>query len=166
MNLLDGKEQQRVLQETMGNEKKRNLLPGQAFYIAATIFLALGILAVIAAKFVNITISFHYPCVLKEVFHIYCPGCGGTRAVNELLHLHIVQSFLANPIVLYMAGIFLYYYIGTTLAVWCQGRRRFFRGGKWIWVVGIIVFVANVVLRNYLAMVYGIDYLGDIAKYW
>ena len=145
---------------------RKKLLPGQGLYITATILLVIAILLVLLLHICPVKITFHYPCLLKEIFHIYCPGCGGTRAINELMHFHFLKSFLSNPIVIYLAGIYLYYYIGTTLAILYKGRRIFFHAGNWMWIMGLIIIVLNTILRNYLAIKYGIDYLGDIAQYW
>lgn len=49
-------------------------------------------------------------CVLLEKYQIYCPGCGGTRAIKELLRRHFIKSFWYHPFVLYavlISGVFL-----------------------------------------------------------
>lgn len=40
-------------------------------------------------------------CVLLEKYQIYCPGCGGTRAIKALLQGEFIKSFWYHPIVLY-----------------------------------------------------------------
>lgn len=39
-------------------------------------------------------------CYCLRKFHIYCPGCGGTRALHALLHLDILQSLKYNPFII------------------------------------------------------------------
>ncbi|MBQ6855594.1 MAG: DUF2752 domain-containing protein, partial [Lachnospiraceae bacterium] len=34
------------------------------------------------------------PCMFRMLTGLYCPGCGGTRAVKALLTGHPIQSFL------------------------------------------------------------------------
>ncbi len=34
------------------------------------------------------------PCMMQKLTGLYCPGCGGTRAVRALLAGHPLQSFL------------------------------------------------------------------------
>ncbi len=37
-------------------------------------------------------------CVLYQSTGLYCPGCGGTRAVDALLHGHVGRALASNPI--------------------------------------------------------------------
>lgn len=43
-------------------------------------------------KFLDLIIS--QGCSFKTKFHIYCPGCGGTRALKALLQFHPIKSFV------------------------------------------------------------------------
>lgn len=45
-------------------------------------------------------------CRFSQTFHLYCPGCGGTRSVKHLLHFDLIRSFLSHPVPIY-AGIIL-----------------------------------------------------------
>lgn len=36
-------------------------------------------------------------CLFKRIYHIPCPACGSTRAVVELCHGNVRESFLLNP---------------------------------------------------------------------
>lgn len=46
---------------------------------------------------------FKMPCLFQQMTGLYCPGCGGTRAVRALLAGHPFLSFLYHPVVPYMA---------------------------------------------------------------
>ncbi len=46
--------------------------------------------------FLLLWIYFSLPCVYFKFFHIYCPGCGMTRAYIALLHLQIGKAFKYN----------------------------------------------------------------------
>ena len=48
---------------------------------------------------------FQMPCLFQMMTGLYCPGCGGTRAVRALLSGHPVLSFLYHPVVPYMASV-------------------------------------------------------------
>ena len=41
---------------------------------------------------------FRMPCLFQMMTGLYCPGCGGTRAVRALLSGHPVLSFLYHPV--------------------------------------------------------------------
>lgn len=106
------------------------------------------------------------PCGLKSFFHLYCPGCGGTHALEELLQLHPIQSFLYNPLVLYMAGCLLYYYVKFAVMLIKQHGNAFFTirlSFLWGFLILMIVFC---VIRNLLLVCCKIDYPGELAQYW
>ena len=54
-------------------------------------------------------------CFFYSNYHIYCPGCGGTRAIQFLLEGDILKSLQYHPIVLYSVIIYLYYMIAYTI---------------------------------------------------
>jgi hypothetical protein len=53
---------------------------------------------------------FDYHCIFKALFHIPCPGCGLTRAFQELLQFNFIgalsYNLLAIPLILYFVGLF------------------------------------------------------------
>lgn len=106
------------------------------------------------------------PCMPLSLLHIYCPGCGGTRALKAMLDLKFIQAFLCNPFIIYCFIMFLYYYIGTSISILTKGKIRIFKFSFWIIYLGIGIFIVNCILRNVLAIAYGFDYLGDIWMYW
>ncbi|KWT92861.1 DUF2752 domain-containing protein [Candidatus Magnetominusculus xianensis] len=43
--------------------------------------------------------SWFYPkCLFYRLTGLYCPGCGSTRAVHQLLHGNIAAAFKLNPL--------------------------------------------------------------------
>ena len=60
-----------------------------------------AIVAVIAAiifVFVPTRIGIFPPCPLHEYTGLWCPGCGSTRALHQLLHGHLLMAFRFNPL--------------------------------------------------------------------
>lgn len=56
-----------------------------------------------------------YPiCPFYAFTHLLCPGCGGTRALYQLLHLHLSQALRLNALVTIAAPVvlawFFYWY--------------------------------------------------------
>ena len=107
-------------------------------------------------------IPFSY-CGFHDILHLYCPGCGGTRAIDVLFSFRFMDSFLDNPIVLYVAGVGIYYYIAAfyTFVIKRDGKIYYKLPLCLLWIaLGIVI--GFFVLRNVLLIVWKIDYLGDL----
>jgi hypothetical protein len=46
-------------------------------------------------------------CVVKEIFGVPCPACGGTRAILAMAHLSFTDSFTWNPCIWFAAFTFI-----------------------------------------------------------
>lgn len=101
-----------------------------------------------------------YPCLFRAVTKIYCPGCGGTRAVYLLLTGHPVLSFLYHPIVLYT--VFACVYIGARFAIDALippvGRKPFCLTPVWLWVA-LAILLVNWGVKNFFLLALHIDLL-------
>lgn len=88
------------------------------------------------------------PCPLHALTGIYCPGCGSTRALHELLHGNLraaagfnVATLFALPFVLYSGVSYVFFAL--------RGRRlpAFDLPGPAIYALGALL-VVFAVLRN------------------
>ncbi len=52
--------------------------------------------------------EFSFPCAFLNLFGLYCPGCGGTRALGALLEFNLVKAFLLYPPLIITVGFILY----------------------------------------------------------
>ena len=96
------------------------------------------------------------PCVLSTYLRIYCPGCGGTRAVDALLHGHVLESVWYHPIVMYTVVIFGGFMLTQSLE---RLRVRHIKGMKyhdWHLYGALVVLVCNFLVKNLLRWVWGI----------
>jgi len=75
------------------------------FGLAALAAIAAAVLLYVFTG-INLLFDFKNPCLFYELTGLYCPGCGGTRAVRALVRGDIWQSFINYPVVLYMLVIF------------------------------------------------------------
>ncbi|NUN93831.1 MAG: DUF2752 domain-containing protein [Verrucomicrobiae bacterium] len=82
---------------------------------------------------------FFPPCPFHALTGWYCPGCGSTRALHQLLHGHLVAACRFNPLTVCVLPA-----LGIALALWC--RRQPVRSA-WLWtLVSVVAFFG--ILRN------------------
>jgi hypothetical protein len=80
------------------------------------------------------------PCVFHLATGLYCPGCGITRAVINLLHLKLYQAFRYNPLVIILAPIYMIY--------WYAMRRKQLFVSKVTMAFMLAITIAFGILRN------------------
>lgn len=97
-------------------------------------------------------------CIWYERFHIYCPGCGGTRAVKALLRGDILMSLWYHPLVPYGAVIYGSFMISQTFARLTGYRyTRGVRFHSWYLYLAIVIMVLNWIGKNLLRLVWNIN---------
>lgn len=96
------------------------------------------------------------PCVFSTCLHVYCPGCGGTRAVDALLHGHILESVWCHPIVLYTVIVFGGFMLTQSLERLGVRRIRGWRFHDWHLYGAVVVLICNCLLKNLMRFCWGI----------
>lgn len=76
---------------------------------------AAGFCAVLAVvyRFPPAEHSFYPRCPFFALTHLLCPGCGGTRALHELLHLNLAGALHYNALLTVLAP------FAMAWLVWC-----------------------------------------------
>ncbi|MGN0496949.1 MAG: DUF2752 domain-containing protein [Lachnospiraceae bacterium] len=101
------------------------------------------------------------PCMMHDLLHIYCPGCGGTRAAFALLHGHIIKSICYNPILLIGLILIVYYECGVLLTIIKKNGKKYYIANAWpVYVYLIFVFV-YAIFRDVMLLGFQIDMLHD-----
>ena len=100
-------------------------------------------------------------CPFSFFTHLYCPGCGFTRAGRALLQLDLPAALGANPMAPWLLLTLGYYEIAFFLA-WRRGRRV----ARWPAILFAYALVAYAILRNLLLVFFAIDPLGDLIQFW
>jgi hypothetical protein len=108
---------------------------------------AAGIAATAVVALLDPHESGHYPgCPLLWATGLYCPFCGGLRAVHDLTHLDLAAALARNPVV--VLG------LPVVLVVWVLWARQAFTGrrasfaGQRTWTVVLVGLLVFAVLRN------------------
>ena len=99
-------------------------------------------------------------CSMVTLMGLYCPSCGGTRAVAALFRFDVIGSFLNNPIVLAAFAYFVYYEAVSVYYLFKKAERKLLLSVPLV-VWALALWGAFFVLRNVL-LAFGIDMLGDI----
>ena len=92
-------------------------------------------------------------CIFYTHLHLYCPACGGTRAVLTLLHGEIGRSFYYQPLVPFVVVSVLIYLLSQT--VWrLRGRRGFvLHYSNWWLRACLFLLLAQFVVRNFFLLI-------------
>jgi len=87
--------------------------------------------------------QFFPKCPFRTLTGMQCPGCGSTRALYQLLHLHPVAAFKLNPLFMLTLPFIVYGFLGyTKSAITGRPQRRLFVPSfyLWAWLVLMIFF--------------------------
>ncbi len=107
--------------------------------------------------------DYHSTCVFQKVLGIYCPGCGGTRAVGYLFSFDILKSFLFYPPL--FVGIFLVFYIDFLFIFsFIKNTLFYIQKHKFYEFISIPIAIILVFSIRNILLFFGIDYLGDFTK--
>ena len=119
---------------------------------------AVGLLFLLYARFA-LSDLYTGVCVFKVLTRLYCPACGGTRAVSALWHFDILTALKSNAYVVFFALFTVYYEIRTFVRILKDDPHPYWIPGWAGWGLLILwgVFFAA---RNVLLLA-GIDFLGD-----
>ena len=103
-------------------------------------------------------------CPFHVITGLYCPGCGGSRAVVALLTGHPAVSFLYHPLVPFgavcAAGAVIYH-------LWCRAKKKTpsRRGGRYVLAAVCLVLVLNFIWKNGM-LLGGRDFLRELDTLW
>lgn len=103
-----------------------------------------------------------FPCLFQRLTNLYCPGCGGTRAVLALLRGDVLLSLKYHPLVVYGAAV-----LSAELASWLAARKlknpRYYLGHEMMFIgIGVAIILINWGFKNYMLAVRGIDLLSSL----
>lgn len=125
------------------------------------ILLAFSLAALSAAvliKVYGIKLASSVPrCIFLRTTGFYCPGCGGSHAIDALLSFHVIEAALYHPAVVYFAAVIGWYLISHTIEYLSAGRFAIGMRYRDIWMIaGVVLILGNWILRNVLLKCCGI----------
>ena len=100
-------------------------------------------------------------CFIRNQFHIYCPGCGGTRSVEALFNLQPVRSLYYNPAVILMILVAVCIQIIKIIEV--KRGANIYKTRILVYGLFLAIWFVYFIARNILLVYFGIDMLGDFS---
>lgn len=97
-----------------------------------------------------------HPCLVSLFLGFYCPGCGGTRAVNALFHGKLLQSLWYHPVVPYSAVILTGFMGSHALNRMGVKRIKGWKFHDWYLYAALGIIAVNFVVKNILRIGFGI----------
>lgn len=100
-------------------------------------------------------------CMMHDFLHLYCPACGGTRAVRAILSFDFLTALKCNPAVLLTFIYFIYYDICAFVNIIRKKEKVIRRIHPFAPISLLVVFIGFGILRNVLMVYFNIDFIGD-----
>ena len=98
-----------------------------------------------------------WSCPSLTLLHIYCPGCGSTRAVAALLHGDLLLALRQNSVIPVMLLMAVLYYLEFALKVWGV-RFRFPVIHNKVFITALFVcWLIYAVVRNFVPAIAPIE---------
>lgn len=99
-------------------------------------------------------------CMFHRVTGLYCPGCGGTRALLLLLRGEIARSFCYHPVLLYAVCVGGWFMISQTIWRLSGGRIRIAMRFREIYLwIALALTVVNCLIKNLAPVLWHVDLL-------
>ncbi len=99
------------------------------------------------------------PCLFHFFTGLYCPGCGGTRAVKFLIQGDIARSVQFHPLVVYTAAVVLVELGSYALSRALRRPGLFVGHVDWFTYGGVAITAVNWIYKNYMLVARGVDLL-------
>ncbi|CDD30131.1 putative uncharacterized protein [Clostridium sp. CAG:433] len=88
----------------------------------------------------------NYKCIYRELFNIYCAGCGFTRMIESIINLKFYQAFRYNPLFFILFIIFIPYFIYQVYLYIRYGNIK--KPSLKLLIILVIILSIYMVLRN------------------
>lgn len=98
-------------------------------------------------------------CVFRMAAGFYCPGCGGTRAFQELFRADLPGAVYYHPAAVYGVGLYLTYFISQTLMRISKGKLWGMKLKPIYLYLMLGLMVINFMVRNILLLFFDIPTL-------
>lgn len=132
--------------------KKKQLTLENILYIVGLILFIVGL--PVALLFVAVADKGIWPpCLFPVIFGLYCPCCGGTRALKSLFEGDILSSFYYLPVVPYTVLLYMVFMFSQTLRIISRGKIKAMKYHNLYLYIATFLIVVNWIVKNILKLV-------------
>ena len=96
-------------------------------------------------------------CVFLDATGLWCPGCGGLRAINDLTHLDVAGALSSNAVAVVLVGLLAAWW---GVWAWSAATGRTLPWDRWVTPVRVYAGLAVVLVFSVLRNVPGFEALG------
>lgn len=96
-------------------------------------------------------------CLLRHFTGWYCPGCGGTRALRNLLRGNVLISIIWHPVVIAASCLAWTYLLSFSLSCISKGKILQIKPRLWHFYAIICIILMSFVIKNILLQGFGIS---------
>ena len=97
------------------------------------------------------------PCPFQRFTGLYCPGCGGTRALKALLHGDLLLSLQYHPLVLYTAVVVAAELLSLAVARVTKNPRWYLGHELFLVHVAVGIVIVNWEVKNAILVLFGLN---------
>ncbi len=136
----------------MMRQKEKTL--EEQLYLLGLVFLISGIISIVI--YFKVLMPEIKPCLLLTTLGLYCPGCGGTRALEALLHGQLLMSLWYHPLVLYVIVIYGGFMLTNTMERIPVLPVKGWKFHNWHMYGALIIVIGNWIIKNILLICFHI----------
>lgn len=135
--------------------KTEKSLEDELYYcgLAALVFIIAGSIFLYVASAKEIKLP---PCIFNVVTGLYCPGCGGTRAVRALIHGHLLRAVWYHPFVVYGVAVYVIFMVSHTIRKFINHNVKGMKYRNVYIYIWLAILILNFIIRNILLIKFGI----------
>ncbi len=127
------------------------------YRLGLAVFVAAAVMGVLYQVTGFSLLALQQGCLFNKVTGLYCPGCGGTRAVQALSRGQFGRSFYYHPLVLYSVTVCGWYMVSHTVQKVTRGSVRIAMRYRDIYVwLALVVLGGNFFIKNLMLLVWNI----------
>lgn len=98
------------------------------------------------------------PCALHALTGLYCPGCGGTRALRALFAGQFVKAFVYHPFVPFIAVCGTWFMISQTVERISRGKVKIAMHFREVYMwIALGIIIVNFLVKNLALLIWHVD---------